>query len=118
MIIKLVFLVVVADLLMSFDNAIVIADIASHANNLGWEIFMIVFALLFSFPIILFGANTFGKIMHENKWVPYFASFLLVSIGLEMIFESIMIWTDVNLNEIQEKFLLNRLPYLNRCVYT
>ncbi len=115
-VLKLIFLVVLIDILMSFDNALVVADIASKLEDqMFWQIFIIIFALGMSFPIILFGANKFGKILHDSTWIIYIASFLLVSIGIEMIFEAGFIWANINYEEwipMYQTLLFKRLTYV------
>ncbi len=111
---KLIIFVVLIDILMSFDNALVVAELASKLDGqIFWQMFIILFALGMSFPIILFGANKFGEILHKKRWIIYVASFILISIGVEMICDASFIWSNINFEEttIYQKLLLKTFVY-------
>lgn len=77
--------IVIADAVMSFDNAVVIASIVQKANvSLGSEIILIAFALLVSFPIILFGARLLTKIIEKFSIIVYICGFVIIHIGIEL----------------------------------
>lgn len=77
--------IVVADAVMSFDNAIVIASVAEKANvGTTTEIVLIITALLFSFPIILFGAQLLSKVIEKFKVIIYIFGLMLIHIGVEL----------------------------------
>ncbi len=98
-IIKLVGAIVMIDLFLSFDNSIIIADVASKINGVVWQIILIFLTLAISFPIILFGANSLGKLLHEKKWILYIVAVLLVASGIEMILDASFIWANVAYEE-------------------
>ncbi len=78
--------IVISDAIMSLDNAIVIATIATSASlGLELEMALVVLALLFSFPIILFGASILSKIIEKYKFVVYIFSLIIVHSAIEMI---------------------------------
>lgn len=78
--------ILIADAVMSFDNAIVIASIVEKANvSPTMELILIVSALLFSFPIILFGAQLLSKIIEKFKVIIYIFVLVLIHIGMELI---------------------------------
>lgn len=77
--------IVIADAVMSFDNAVVIASIAQDAPvGTAGEIGLIVMALLVSFPIILFGAQLLSKVIEKYTFVVYLCGILLIHIGVEL----------------------------------
>ncbi len=77
--------IVIADAVMSFDNAIVIASIvASTTFGMGVQLGLIVCALLVSFPIIIFGASILSKVIDKFNFVIYFFGILLIHIGVEL----------------------------------
>ncbi len=83
---KAVRTIVLADAVMSLDNAIVIAMVASKAPvGLSGEILLIAFGLLISLPIILFGASILTSIIDKYKFVVYLFGLMLVHVGLEMM---------------------------------
>lgn len=98
-IIRLIGAIVLIDLFLSFDNSIIIADVASKINGVGWQVVLIILTLGMSFPIILFGANTLGKLLHEKKWILYLVSILLVASGIEMIVDASFIWANASYQE-------------------
>ncbi len=78
--------IVIADAVMSFDNAIVIASIvAATSFGMGLQIILIICALLVSFPIIIFGASVLSKIIDKYNFVVYFFGVLLIHIAVELI---------------------------------
>lgn len=78
--------IVIADAVMSFDNAIVIASIAtSKGFSAGVEGALIVVALLISFPIILFGASILTKVIDKFHFVIYIFGILLIHIGVSLV---------------------------------
>ncbi len=77
--------IVIADAVMSFDNAVVIASIADKAPvSSGVELLLIVFALFISFPIILFGASLLTKVIDKYAFIVYFFGIILIHVGLEL----------------------------------
>lgn len=85
---KAVKTIVVADAVMSLDNAIVIASIAEQAPvGQVTEIVLIVFALLISFPIILFGARILTKIIEKFRLIVYVFGLMLIHIGVVLASE-------------------------------
>lgn len=78
--------IVIADAVMSFDNAIVIASIvAATTFSTSIQLILIVCALLVSFPIIIFGASILSKVIEKYSIVVYFFGILLIHIGVELI---------------------------------
>ncbi len=80
--------IVVADAVMSFDNAIVIASIAERAPVGNFvEMLLIIGALLISFPIILFGARILTSVIEKFSVIVYIFGIMLIHIGIELIVE-------------------------------
>lgn len=78
--------IVIADAVMSFDNAIVIASIvAATTFSTSIQLILIVCALLVSFPIIIFGASILSKVIEKYSIVVYLFGILLIHIGVELI---------------------------------
>ncbi len=78
--------IVIADAVMSFDNAIVIASIvAATTFSIQLQVVLIICALLVSFPIIIFGASILSKIIDKYSFVVYFFGILLIHIAVELI---------------------------------
>ncbi len=85
---KAIVLILAGDVMLSFDNSFIIADVASGMNvDLGWKILIIAAALLLSLFILLFFAKQLTAIMEKNQWIVYIACWLLISVGIEMMFK-------------------------------
>lgn len=84
--IKAIKSIVIADAVMSFDNAIVIASIvAATTFSIQLQVILIICALLVSFPIIIFGASILSKVIEKYSFVVYFFGILLIHIAVELI---------------------------------
>ncbi len=85
-VIKAVTLIIAGDILMSFDNAIVIAEFTVKiTNDTVSQIIIVSLALFASLAVILFFSKKLSSFMKENDWVVYVAGWLLCSVGIEMI---------------------------------
>jgi len=71
--------IVVADAVMGIDNAL---GIAAAANGNFW---LVVFGLLVSVPIILFGSTVISKILEKYPNAVFVGSFVLFLVGLKMM---------------------------------
>ena len=71
--------IVVADAVMGIDNALGIAAAA------GGNIWMVVFGLLISVPIILFGSTVIAKILEKYPDSVFIGSFVLFVVAAKMI---------------------------------
>ncbi len=100
--------IVLADAIMSFDNAIVIATIAEKAQvSSQLEILLIVCALFVSFPIILFGATLLSKVIDKFKVIVYLFGLILIHIGVELASkDTLFAKIDYEINSTTEFFLL------------
>ncbi|GAB4063429.1 TerC family protein [Uliginosibacterium sediminicola] len=75
--------VIVADLVMSVDNVIAIAGAAETAG--GHRMPLVIFGLLVSIPIIVFGSQLVMRLMERFPWVITFGGMLLGWIAGEML---------------------------------
>jgi len=71
--------IVLADAVMGLDNALAIAG----AANGNW--FLIIFGLLVSVPIILFGSTLVSKIIERHPNSIFIGAFVLYAVALQMI---------------------------------
>ncbi|MFV0287962.1 MAG: YjbE family putative metal transport protein [Mycoplasmatales bacterium] len=96
---KAVRTIVLADAIMSLDNVMVIAIIVNSAHtSITIETLLVIFALLVSFPIILFGANILAQLIDKFRFIIYLMAFLLLHVALETI--------------LKDQFLLTTFPKL------
>ncbi|WP_432787111.1 hypothetical protein AAEX37_01196 [Oligella sp. MSHR50489EDL] len=68
--------ILVADLVMSFDNVIAIAGAAQNTAD-HHQIFYVIFGLLVSVPIIIWGSSLVLKLIDRFPWVVIFGAALL-----------------------------------------
>lgn len=71
--------IIVADAVMGIDNAL---GIAAAANGSFW---MVIFGLLISVPIILFGSTVIASILSKYPKCVFIGSFVLFVVAIQMI---------------------------------
>ena len=101
--------IIVADAVMGIDNAL---GIAAAANGNFW---LVIFGLLISVPIILFGAGIVSKILTRYPKSVFIGSFVLFIVAIQMaINEPILAawWAHT------ESWVLTVLPWLGAMVIT
>lgn len=90
--------IVIADAVMSFDNAVVIASIVGSTGfSQIAQVALVISALLVSFPIIIFGARVLTKVIDKYNFVVYIFGVLLIHIAVELIIKD-HIFTNLNVN--------------------
>lgn len=72
--------IIIADAVMGIDNAL---GIAAAANG---NFLMVIFGLVISIPIILFGSNIIAKFLEKYPNAIFIGSYVLFLVGLKMIF--------------------------------
>ncbi len=83
---KAVALIIAGDIMMSFDNALIIGEVVIGLGKGTWfSLSIVVIALALSLIIILFFSSQLATFMHKNDWVVYVAAWLLVGLGIEMV---------------------------------
>lgn len=92
--------IIVADAVMGIDNAL---GIAAAANGNLW---LVIFGLLISVPIILFGSTVIAKILERYPRSVFIGSFVLFVVAIQMILKEPFIdiyidplhdWTEMGL---------------------
>lgn len=68
--------ILIADLVMSFDNVIAIAGAAQNTTD-NHQMFYVIFGLLVSVPIIIWGSSLVLKLIDRFPWVIIFGAALL-----------------------------------------
>ena len=82
--------IVVADAVMGIDNAL---GIAATANG---DFFLVVFGLLISIPIILFGSTIIAKFLEKYPNSIFIGSFILFLVAIQMILKEPFVDTYVD----------------------
>lgn len=92
---KAVRTIVFADAIMSLDNVVVISIIVNSANvGMPVKTLLVIFALLISFPIILFGASILSKLIEKFKFIIYIMALLLIHVSLDTILKDRILVTN------------------------
>jgi YjbE family integral membrane protein len=101
--------IVIADSVMGFDNALAIA---AAANNNMWYV---LFGLLFSIPIIVFGSTMVNRIIDRYPGSVYVGSFVLFVVSVQMLIKEpfLNFWFGTAPN-----WLLILLPWLSAMALT
>lgn len=101
--------IVVADAVMGIDNALGIAAAA------GGNFWLVIFGLLVSVPIILFGAGIVSRILQRWPSTVYLGSFVLFVVAMQMAIKEPVLttwWAQT------ESWVLTILPVLTAIVIT
>jgi YjbE family integral membrane protein len=72
--------IIIADVIMSLDNILAVGG-AAHGN-----LWLLLFGLALSMPIIMFGSNLVATLMNRLPWLVYLGSAVLAFTAGEMIF--------------------------------
>jgi YjbE family integral membrane protein len=101
--------IVIADAVMGFDNALAIA---AAANNNMW---LVLFGLLISIPIIVFGSTMVNRIIDRYPGSVYVGSFVLFVVSVQMLIKEpfLNFWFGTAPN-----WLLILLPWLSALALT
>jgi YjbE family integral membrane protein len=82
--------IVIADAVMGIDNALGIAAAA------GGNFWMVIFGLLISVPIILFGSTVIAKLLEKYPDSVFIGSFVLFVVALQMILKEPFVDTHID----------------------
>ena len=73
--------IIIADIVMSLDNVLAVAG-ASHGN-----VFLVLFGLALSIPIIMWGSNIIANLLNKLPWLLYVGAAVLGFTGGQLIVE-------------------------------
>lgn len=90
--------IVVADLVMSIDNVIAVASAAEHAGG-EHQMLLVIFGILVSIPIIIWGSTIVLKLMERFPVIVTFGAGLLGYLAGAMVFSDVAVapWLSENL---------------------
>ena len=91
--------IIIADLTMSFDNVVAIANIAKDRATGDMHIPLVVFGLLFSIPLVVWGSSLIAKLMERFRWIVWLGGAVLGHVGGAIIFHDhqVLRWMGVDL---------------------
>lgn len=74
-----VWIIIMADITMSFDNVVAISNIAGDSMSL------VIFGLLLSIPLVVWGSVLISKLMDRYRWIIWLGGAVLGHVGGEII---------------------------------
>ncbi|MGF1472205.1 MAG: TerC family protein [Rubrobacteraceae bacterium] len=74
-------IIIVADLIMSLDNVVALVGVS------GGNLWLLVFGLLLTIPLIIYGSQILSSLMDRMPWLVYLGSGILVYVAVEMFLE-------------------------------
>ena len=81
-------IIIIADVIMSLDNVIAIAGIAKEGSaSPHGEMWLVVFGLLLSIPLVICGSALIAKLMDRFRWVIWLGGGVLGHVAGKIIFE-------------------------------
>jgi YjbE family integral membrane protein len=90
-----VWLIIIADATMSLDNVLAVAAVAERGPH---EVFVLIFGLVLSIPIVLAGGTIVARLMHRLPWLVWVGGAILAYTAAELFVE------DHGLEPVLEKF--------------
>lgn len=71
-------IIIVADVIMSLDNVVALVGVS------GGNLWLLVFGLLLTIPLIVYGSQILSALMDRLPWLVYLGSGILVYVAVEM----------------------------------
>jgi YjbE family integral membrane protein len=121
-----IWMIIVADITMSLDNVVAIANIATDRATGQMHTWLVVFGLLFSIPLVVWGSTLIAKLMANHRWIIWLGGGVLGHVSASIIFHDrhVLGWmgvkvpppgTDFDFNEIiltAPAFVMATIRYL------
>lgn len=74
-------IIIVADVVMSFDNVLAISAASKGQRHAEW---LVVFGLALSIPLVVWGSELLGKLMARFRWIVWLGGGVLGHVAVEM----------------------------------
>lgn len=74
-------IIVVADVVMSLDNVVALVGVS------GGNLWLLVFGLLLTIPLIVYGSQILSTLMDRMPWLVYLGSGILIFVAVELFLE-------------------------------
>jgi predicted tellurium resistance membrane protein TerC len=102
--------IIIADITMSFDNVVAIANIAKDRGTGQMHLPLVIFGLLFSIPLVVWGSSLIARLMERFRWIVWLGGAVLGHVAGAIIFHDhrVLSWmgvklpegTDINFHEV------------------
>lgn len=73
-------IIIIADVIMSLDNVVALVGVS------GGNFWLLVFGLLLTIPLIVYGSQILSSLMDRLPWLIYLGSGILIYVAVEMLF--------------------------------
>lgn len=74
-------IIIIADVVMSLDNVVALVGVS------GGNLWLLVFGLLLTIPLIVWGSTILSSLMDRFSWLVYVGSGILIYVAVEMFFK-------------------------------
>lgn len=74
-------IIIIADVVMSLDNVVALVGVS------GGNLWLLVFGLLLTIPLIIWGSTILSSLMDRLPWLVYIGSGVLIYVAVEMFFK-------------------------------
>lgn len=74
-------IIIVADVIMSLDNVVALVGVS------GGNLWLLVFGLLLTIPLIVYGSQILSTLMDRLPWLVYLGSGILIYVAIEMFLQ-------------------------------
>ncbi len=74
-------IIVIADVVMSLDNVVALVGVS------GGNLWLLVFGLLLTIPLIVYGSQILATLMDRMPWLVYLGSGILIFVAVELFLE-------------------------------
>ena len=104
-------MIIVADITMSFDNVVAIANIAADPITRKLHTGLVIFGLLFSIPLVVWGSQLISKLMERFKWIIWLGGGVLGHVAATIIFQDrkVMQWMGLPVPADGQDFQLDQI---------
>jgi YjbE family integral membrane protein len=94
-----IWVIIIADITMSLDNVVAIANIATDRATGEMHTWLVVFGLLFSIPLVVWGSSLIAKLMANHRWIIWLGGGVLGHVAASIIFHDrqVMGWMGMQL---------------------
>jgi YjbE family integral membrane protein len=113
-----IWIIVIADLTMSFDNVVAISNIAEGSMPL------VIFGLLLSIPLVVWGSVLIAKLMEKFRWIVWLGGAVLGHVAGEIIFKDhhVLGWLGVNVpagaaTAVHDAAVTAAAPWVTYCIH-
>ena len=91
--------IIIADITMSFDNVVAIANIAKDRLTGEMHLGLVIFGLLFSIPLVVWGSTLIARLMERFRWIVWLGGAVLGHVGGAIIFHDhrVLSWMGVQM---------------------